>query len=194
MDLRMRCLRASFKVLAELVVRGAGLAAPRRCNLLPAGAQELDVPSGGAHLQRGSASVQLAFRRETLRPWPVPALARHPDIAEVRLDLVPVGQIDTGANRHRHVGRDIDDDIARRSLEHRIRAFSRRGDELRQDAARASFGARRGHPVQLDSSSTGFCADYPLGPAQAYAAASGLDFNRAGDISEFDVAAPGRNL
>ena len=54
----MKCLDADC--------RGAGAgSAPRK--LLPAGAQELNVPGGGPHFQGGTAAVQLAFRREALR-------------------------------------------------------------------------------------------------------------------------------
>src|ERR1700752_3817652 len=54
-----------------------------------AGAQELDVPGGGAHLQRRAAAIQLAFRAEAPGSRPIAAFADDADVAEVGHDLVP---------------------------------------------------------------------------------------------------------
>src|SRR5690242_13434262 len=195
MDLRMRGLRAHSEFLQETYKRGAGLAAPHRCiTCLPAGAQELNVPRGRAHLKRGSAAVQFAFRSKALWTRPIATLARHPDIVEVRRDFVAVGEIDAGADSHRYVRSDVNDDITRRSLQHRVGAFSSRGDELRQNAPRAGFRARRGYAVQLDPTRAGLSSHDSLRPAQANAAAPGLNLHRTGNVSQFNIASAGGNL
>src|SRR5215469_1000176 len=79
---------------------------------LAAGPQDLDIPGRGAHLEPGTAAVQLAFRRDALRARPFAALGAHVDVVEVGMDPVAVGKVDAGANGDGDVGCDVDDDIA----------------------------------------------------------------------------------
>src|SRR5580765_4740669 len=105
---------AIFPLLAESKTRGADSSTPR--NPSAAGAQEFDIAGGGPHLEGGAAAVQLAFRCKALRARPVAAFAGYANIGEVRLDCVSVGKIDAGANRHGHIRRNVDDDIACRGF------------------------------------------------------------------------------
>src|SRR5437764_13139769 len=74
-----------------------------------------DVSGGGMDLQRRSAAVQRALRRDF--PRPVFASFRpHPNSGEIRMDVVTVGHVNRGAHVELQLRRQVDGDVARGRL------------------------------------------------------------------------------
>src|ERR1700758_3528746 len=81
-----------------------------RSTLLP-GFFNADVSRGGMHLQRRSASVQLAVGMQSLWP-PIAAFAAHMDLGEIRSDAMSIAHIHAGTKVETNLGGNVNRDVS----------------------------------------------------------------------------------
>src|ERR1700689_2492631 len=95
---------------------------------------KVNISSRSANLEHRTASVQLALSSQRSRAVLI-ALGGHMNIRKVGGNVMPIAQVDAGADCDGDIRRNQNRNIARRCFEHRIAALGRRLDELHRDPA-----------------------------------------------------------
>ena len=88
----------------------------------------------------------------------------------------------------------INRDISRGRFENGIVALAASVDQFHGNSARAGFGARRRHAVQLNAATASLRLHMPLGRGQVNASTAGFDFRRTANVSQIDAATASGNL
>src|SRR3984885_7004952 len=87
------------------------------------------------NLQDGAAAIQLTVGSHRFRP-PLSAFAGNVNIGKIAADAMPIGDFDLGSNGDRQIVGQINGDVAGRSLQGRVAANSRGGEQFDNDATR----------------------------------------------------------
>ena len=89
------------------------------------------------------------------------------NIRKIGRDAMPVAHVDAGTHIDRHIGGNIDRDVARARFQIGIAALAAGVHQLHGDPARAGFRRRRGHAVELDAAAACLRVNVSLGRGQA---------------------------
>src|SRR5512146_1244437 len=141
------------------------------------------------HLEHRPAAIQFPFSGNALGP-PVAALGYHLDFGKIGLNLVSVAHIHRGMNSDRQGRRQIDGDVAGRSLQNGVAEAAVGGDKLRGNAATAGFSARALAQVhEFNAAATALGAHRSVGQSQVDAAAAGVHVRGPVNLSQINAAA-----